>query len=63
MREDPRYLDKFDRWLACSKSKGIAVNGSSDPPGFLEFPGGLPPESQLKQLNQCQMEAFNTPAR
>jgi hypothetical protein len=58
-RLDPGYLDKFDRWLSCAKSKGIAVSGSSDPPGFLEFAGGLPPDNQQKLLNECQMKAFN----
>jgi hypothetical protein len=56
-RLDPNYLDKFDKWISCAKSKGVEVNSTAD--GFLSYPHGLPPENQQKLLDECQIKAFN----
>lgn len=56
-RLDPNYLDKLDQWVSCAKSKGIGVTADSG--GFLSFAHGLPPDNQMKLLNECQIKAFN----
>jgi hypothetical protein len=53
-RLDPAYADKLRDWVTCIRSHGIDAWESD---GFLTFES-LPPENQLKKVDQCQDKAF-----
>lgn len=53
-RLDPVYADKLRDWVTCIRSHGIDAWESD---GFLAFES-LPPENQLKKVDECQDKAF-----
>jgi hypothetical protein len=53
-RLDPAYADKLRDWVTCIRSHGIDAWESD---GFLSFES-LPPESQMKKVDECQDKAF-----
>ena len=53
-RLDPAYADKLRDWVTCIRSHGIDAWESD---GFLTFES-LPPENQLKKVDECQDKAF-----
>lgn len=59
-REDPKYQDKYDKWLDCMRSHGLKVEAAPDQPGTFGFTEGLPPESKAKWIRKCEAEAFVT---
>jgi len=55
-RLDPAYADKLRDWVTCIRSHGIDAWESD---GFLTFEH-LPPENQMKKVDECQDKAFGT---
>jgi hypothetical protein len=55
-RLDPDYADKLRDWVTCIRSHGIDAWESD---GFLTFEH-LPPDNQMKKVDDCQDKAFGT---
>jgi hypothetical protein len=55
-RLDPTYPDKLRDWVTCIRSYGI---DAWEDDGFLAFES-LPPEPQMKKVDQCQDKVFGT---
>jgi len=53
-RLDPAYADKLRDWVTCIRSHGVDAWESD---GFLTFES-LPPDSQMKKVDECQDKAF-----
>jgi hypothetical protein len=55
-RLDPAYPDKLRDWVTCVRSHGIDAWESN---GLLTFES-LPPDNQMKKVDECQDKAFGT---
>ncbi len=53
-RTDPAYNDKLRDWVTCIRAAGIDAWEEN---GFLAFKS-LPPENQMKKVDECQDKAF-----